>query len=344
MLKSDKLVSFFLCIAICFTNCRPPERRGEVVPDFVSGVYVTNEGNFQFGNSTISYFDEQSRHVTNDVFSASNGFSLGDVCQSMVQIGAHYYIVVNGSGRVEVVDTANFKVVKTITGCQSPRYILPVSSTKAYLTDLYDNKVHIVNLATNEITGSIYIPTWTEALVYENNKVYVSAPHSKYVFIVDPLQDVIIDTIETGEGVNSMVLDKNNALWLLSNGDLGVHPPFLAKVNVNTDEIIFKEILDHPGGGLTCSNNLETLYWLERGVVKLSVDSIVSKRSTIIPEGTHNWYAIGIHPFTEDIYVSDAFDYVQSSEVFIYTKEGVQKSTFTTGIISGGFSFKISGQ
>ncbi|MBC7487295.1 MAG: hypothetical protein H7282_11145 [Cytophagaceae bacterium] len=340
MLRYNKIAGVVLYIVLSFTNCRPPERRGEVVPYFVSGVYVTNEGNFQFGNSTISYRDEQTEHVTNDVFSAANGFSLGDVCQSMIQIGAYYYIVVNGSGRVEVVDTSDFKVVKTITGCQSPRYILPVSPTKAYLTDLYDNKVHIVNLATKEITGSIYIPTWTEALVYANNKVYISAPHSKYVFIVDPSQDAVIDTIITGEGVGSMVLDKNNTLWLLSNGDLGVHDPFLAKVDVNTDKIILQEILDHPGGGLTCSDDLATLYWLDGGVVRLPVDSVVSKRSTIIAKGTHNWYGLGIHPFTEDVYVSDAFDYVQSSEIFIYTKDGLQKSTFTTGVISGGFWFK----
>jgi DNA-binding beta-propeller fold protein YncE len=344
MLRYYKIAGVVLCIVFSFTQCRPPERRGEVVPEFVSGVYVTNEGNYQFGNSSVSYLDQQTGHVTHDVFLAANGFSMGDVCQSMIRIGAHYYLVMNGSGRVEVVDTADFKVVKTITGCQSPRYILPLSATKGYLTDLYDNKVHILNLATNEITGSISIPTWTEALVYANNKVYVSAPHSKYVFIVDPLHNVITDSIEAGEGISSMVLDKNNSLWLLSNGDLGAHDPFVAKVDIATDQIIFQETLDHAAGNLTCSDDKAILYWLEDGVVKLPVDSAVAKRTTIIAKGSHNWYGLGVHPFTEDIYVSDALSYLEDSEVFIYSKEGVQKSTFTTGIISGGFWFKISGQ
>jgi DNA-binding beta-propeller fold protein YncE len=340
MLRYYKIACVVLYIVLSFTNCRPPERRAELVPAFVSGVYVTNEGNFQFGNSTISYLDEQSGHVTHDVFSAANGFDLGDVCQSMIRIGAYYYIVVNGSGRVEVVDTTDFKVFKTITGCQSPRYILPLSSSKAYLTDLYDNKVHIVNLATNEITGGISIPTWTEALVYANNKVYVSAPHSKFVFIIDPVQDLIIDTIEVGEGVGSMVLDKNNALWLLSDGDLGVHVPFLAQVDVSTDQIVLQETLDHPAGGLISSDDKVTLYWLENGVVKLPVDSAFSKRTTIVSKGSHNWHALGIHPLTEEVYVSDAYDYLQDSDIFIFTKEGLQKSSFTAGVISGGFWFK----
>lgn len=340
MLRYFKIVCSVLCTVAFLTNCRPPERKSEVVPEFVSGVYVTNEGNFQFGNSSVSYLDERSGHVTHDVFSAANGFDLGDVCQSMINIGAYYYIVVNGSGRVEVVDTASFKVVKTITGCQSPRYLIPLSSTKAYLTDLYDNKVHIINLATHEISGSISIATWTEALVYANNKVYVSAPHSQYVFIIDPLQDRVIDSIDVGKGIGSMVLDKNNKLWLLSNGDLGTQDPFLAQVDVNTDQIVLQEILDQPGGALTCSDDKATLYWLEAGVVKLPVDSAVSKRKIIIPKGSHNWYGLGVHPFTEDVYVSDAYDYLQDSGIFIFTKEGVQKSTFTAGIISGGFWFK----
>jgi DNA-binding beta-propeller fold protein YncE len=195
MLRFYKIVFVVLFIGSCFTGCKPPQRKQEPLPKQVSGVYVINEGNFQFGNSTISYFSEQTQQVTNDIFFAANQFKLGDVCQSMAAIGAYYYLVVNGSGRIDVVDTTNFRVVKTITGCQSPRYIVPVSSSKAYVTDLYDNAVHILNLVTNEISGSISIATWTEALAYYNGKVYVSAPHSKYVFILDPMLDKVTDTL-----------------------------------------------------------------------------------------------------------------------------------------------------
>ncbi|MDB5273597.1 MAG: hypothetical protein JWO58_1964 [Chitinophagaceae bacterium] len=341
MNRFGKIVCTVLFIGFCLVHCRPPERKTEPVPALVAGVYITNEGNFQFGNGSVSYIDQQTGTVTNDVFYAANQFKLGDVCQSMTNIGAYYYIVVNGSGRVEVVDTATFKVVKTITGCQSPRYMVPVSSMKAYLTDLYDNKVHIVDLITNEISGGISIPTWTEALVYSHNKVYVSAPHSKYVFIIDPSSDQVIDTIESGEGVNSMLVDKNDFLWLLSDGDLGAHFSFLAKVDMNNETILHQDTLAQPADRLTCSLDKSVLYWLEEGVVKLPVDSAVTQRTEIIAKGTHNWYGLGVHPFTEDVYVSDAFDYLQNSEVFVYSSQGIQKSTFNTGIVSGGFYFKM---
>ncbi|HSZ72816.1 MAG TPA: DUF5074 domain-containing protein, partial [Cytophagaceae bacterium] len=332
-----------LFIGSCFTECRPPERKQEPVPKVISGVYVTNEGNFQFGNSSVSYRDAQTGIVTSDIFFAANQVSLGDVCQSMINIGPYYYVVVNGSGIVEVVDTASFKSVKKITGCQSPRYIVPLSSTKAYITDLYDNEIHILNLMTNEISGHIAIPTWTEALLYANNKVYVSAPHSKYVLIVNPQSDQVVDTIETGEGVNSMVLDKYNTLWLLSDGDLGVRAPFIARVNITTDTIISQVQLDHSADRLACSGDKSVLYWLEQGVVRLPVDSSITQRTEIIPAGSHNWYGLGIHPFNEEVYVSDAFDYLQKSEVFIFNKEGIQQATFLAGIISGGFYFKSNG-
>lgn len=340
MIRSIGITSIVFWVTFVLTQCRPPEKKTEVVPDFVSGVYVINEGIFQVGNSSISYFDERNGHLTNDVFFAANGYELGDVCQYMIQIGAYYYIVVNGSGRIEVVDASTFKVVTAITECQSPRYILPLSSSKAYVTDLYDNKVHVLNLATQEITGHISIPTWTESIVYANDKVFVSAPASEYLLIIDPTKDALIDSIEVGQGVSSMVVDKNNKLWVLSNGNLGANSSFIAKINVSNNEVELLQNLDHRAESLRCSGDLANLYWLEEGVVKLHVDSIVSYRKKIVAKGSHSWYGLGIHPFTNDVYVSDVYDFLQNSDVFIYSQEGNYKFKFRAGLVSNGFCFK----
>ena len=59
------------------------------------GVFIVNEGNFNFGNASLSYYDVGSGRVENSVFSRANGMSLGDVAQSMTVHGGRGYIAVN---------------------------------------------------------------------------------------------------------------------------------------------------------------------------------------------------------------------------------------------------------
>ena len=48
-----------------------------------SRLFITNEGNFQYGNATLSYYDPATKKVENEVFYRANAMKLGDVAQSM---------------------------------------------------------------------------------------------------------------------------------------------------------------------------------------------------------------------------------------------------------------------
>ena len=45
------------------------------------GLFICNEGNFQYGNATLSYYDPTSKTVQNEVFYRANAMKLGDVAQ-----------------------------------------------------------------------------------------------------------------------------------------------------------------------------------------------------------------------------------------------------------------------
>ena len=41
------------------------------------GLFITCEGNFQYGNATLSYYDPDGGKVQNEVFYRANGMKLG---------------------------------------------------------------------------------------------------------------------------------------------------------------------------------------------------------------------------------------------------------------------------
>ena len=79
------------------------------------GLFITNEGNFQYGNATLSYYDPATKKVENEVFYRANAMKLGDVAQSMTTHNDLGWIVVNNSHVVFAIDLGTFKEVGRIT-------------------------------------------------------------------------------------------------------------------------------------------------------------------------------------------------------------------------------------
>ena len=145
-----------------------------------NGLFVINEGNFQYGNASLSFYNPVDNEVDNEVFFRANGMKLGDVAQSMTIHGDKGWIVVNNSHVIFAIDTKTFKETGRIENLTSPRYIHFVSDTKAYVTQLWDNKIFIVDPRRYEIIGYINVPEMdmqtgsTEYMVQVGRYVYCS--------------------------------------------------------------------------------------------------------------------------------------------------------------------------
>ena len=74
------------------------------IGSFANGTFVLHEGNFQGGNASLSFLNNFTGIMSNGVFTAVNSIPLGDVGQSMTIWDDKGYIVVNNSGKIEVVD------------------------------------------------------------------------------------------------------------------------------------------------------------------------------------------------------------------------------------------------
>ena len=142
------------------------------------GLFIINEGNFQYGNASLCYYDPATKEVQTEVFLRANGFKLGDVAQSMTVRDGRGWIVVNNSHVIFAIDADNCRETGRIEGFTSPRYIHFVSDDKAYVSQIWDNRIAIVDPRRYEITGYIEVPDMamasgsTEQMVQIGQYVY----------------------------------------------------------------------------------------------------------------------------------------------------------------------------
>lgn len=188
------------------------------------GLFITNEGNFMYGNASLSYYDPEKKHVENEVFARANAIKLGDVAQSMVIRNGIGWIVVNNSGVIYAIDINTFKEVGRITGFTSPRYIHFLSDEKAYVTQIWDPRIYIVNPKTYQITG--YVETdmdfetgSTEQMVQYDKYVFTNCwSYQNRILVIDTETDKVCDQITVGIQPTSLVMDKYNKIWTVTDG------------------------------------------------------------------------------------------------------------------------------
>lgn len=309
-----------------------------------SKVFITNEGNFGNNNASVSLFQLSNNQVVSDIYKTQNNNAvLGDVCQSMSKINNKYYIVVNNSGKIVIVNPDDFKLITTITGLNSPRYILPVTFNKAYVSDLSAGSISIIDLNTNTKTGSIPCSGWTEQMTVIYNKAFITNNNSGYTYVVNTINDQITDSINVGPFAGSIVTDKNSKIWILSGGSSSSSiPGKLTRIDPVTlsVELSLPFVTSDSPGNLCINTTKDTLYFLNKNVYRMPVNATALPSSAFITGTSNTFYGLGISDKDKNIYVSDAVDYIQKSTIMVFSPGGQMITSFKAGINASGFYFE----
>jgi YVTN family beta-propeller protein len=339
------LLLIFLAFSLTFlTSCNKTQPTQEVtdLPISSGAVMFINEGNYTYGNASISYYNPPNESFYEDIYQTQNSRPLGDVAQSMVSIGGYGYVVVNNSNKIEVVDLLDFKNVATITSLTSPRYLLPLDNGRAYVSDIYGDKLSIINTNNNTITGTITLPGWTEQMVLANGLAFVANYDSMRVEVIDPATDTKVSHINVEGHPMEMVLDGQGQIWVLGQKD-GIDAAALTRINPtnNATEQTLNFLLTESPSHLIADPNGTNLYYLNTGgIYKLASTSTTLPDAPIIAKGTRNYYAIGISPDNGTLYASDALDFNQRSDVYVFDLSTLAEvKQLKGGIITGGFYF-----
>lgn len=322
----------------------PDKSNSTIITTGQNAVYIINEGNFQFGNASVSYFADGMTHAVEDLFQPANNRPLGDVCQSMYLFNNKSYVVLNNSSKIEVVNQNNFVSDAVITGINSPRYFLPVSKSKAYITDLYSNKISIANLSNNTIIGTIACAGWTEEMALAFGKAFVTNQKSNKLYVINTITDVITDSILIGYGSNSIVEDKNGKLWVLCSGSASSNEKAslhcINAINHSVERtLMFNNSTELPYK-LAINGSSDTLYYLNKDIYRFGITDTNLPTTPFIAQNSRKFYGLGINPNNGHVYVADAIDYVQRGKVYIYKPDGMLFTSFLAGIIPADFYFR----
>ena len=384
-MKRNHLFLLLVLAAILFA-CKPDpvdpvdpvDPSDTIQPVERKGVFVLNEGNYQYSNASLSFYDPETDSVVNNLFYKANNAPIGDVAQSMALVDGMLYIVVNNSNYIYKVDanTIACDITKPfkLTDFYSPREMHVVAPNKAYVSDLIGTNLWIINPQEMTHTGTVAMGNTTEKMLQVGNELYVSNwsyyyinaySHDSYntVQVVDLNNDVKVADIEVGKEPNTMVADKNGHVWVLCEGrswddeanEEGIpygENPTLWEIDPMLKTAICRYEFKGPyedddeikGVATTLRANLagDKFYMIYNNEVRrfdLATMSLTDD-FRITPEAQGLFYNMAVDPRTGDLYVTDAKNYIMDGTVYRYNEDGVLLTSFKAGIIPSAMLFK----
>ena len=353
-----KLVSLVFVATGILTSCSSDE--SPVSPEvsqttYDNGILVLNEGNFEAGNSTISYIGSEKTQITHQIFRKENdGEVLGDTGQNLAFYKDYAFIIMNVSNAVVVVDRNSFKHIVTIKeNLDNPRFIT-FAEGKAFVTnwgdgtDPNDDFISVFNAETFASLNKITVPEGPERIVAGSGRVFAAHKGgfnvNDKISVIDPVKSEFILTLTTGDHPNSLLIEGDH-LWVLSGGK-----PFysdnesagtLSQIDLATLEVVrkftFPNTTDHPAN-LDLEN--DRLYYTLGSNIYSFGKSETSLPATPVFELEGSEILYGFEVDNGNIYAASAnYDFSGDGKLFVYDLTGNLLNTFSTGVNPNGIYF-----
>jgi hypothetical protein len=351
-MKNFKVLAFLSLLfatTLLMSSCDDTEDNPD--GEYKSGIWVANQGAFQTGTGTVTFIDRDSLLAKQNIFEAVNGRQIGNVLQSITIHNGRAYLVVNNASKVEVVDAETFKEIGVITGVDLPRYFIGVSETRGYLSGWgatgTDGYIKTIDLETLTVLNTTSTGAGTERMVRFGN--YIFATNSggfgkdSTVVVFDIQTNTVARKIELADNPQSLVLDKNDQLWVLCSGYSDWLNPAnstngqIAKINPVSFNI--EKTMDIGGNGAVdlVYDNANALYFSFWGAIyRQNISNAIFDNHVFV---NRYFYGLGYDPYSGYLNFADAGNFASEGQIIRYNLSGNAVDSFAVGIIPGNFAF-----
>jgi hypothetical protein len=347
------LIALLCLLQVACVKDKPPTVSMSVPQTNNGNVFILCEGRYKAGDASLFAYTPTLHTVYGDLYQAANGIPVGDVLQSMVAINGKYYLCVNGSNKIAVIDTHSYKVITNIMVTE-PRYILPVNQTKAYVSRLYSNKIYVLDPVADAITDSFSMPyVSTEGMLLYNGAAFLCPwdTTNQNIYTINPSSNSVLQSIKVGGYAPLALLqDKEQMLWVLA----GAYPnktSSLTRIDPSSGRTLASYTFPAAADPIKPVFNAtkDTLYFVEadynggttnNGIFRMGIhDAGLPAKAFVPARPLQYFYACGIDPVSGHIYIADPKGFIQSGEVYVYQPDGMAIDSFTVGIGPGNFYF-----
>lgn len=339
-------LSLALVALLALASCRKDNPLLVQYP-YEAGIFVTNEGPFQNGTGTITWYHPDSAQARQQIFQQANGgIPLGNIVQSLAFGDSLGYVVVNNASKVVVVRAHTFEQVGVIENVMLPRYLL-VDGATGYLSqwgsDGLSGSIAVVDLSTRQVTDTIVTGQGAERMLRIGSRLYVTNAggfgKDSTLAVIDLNTRQLSHHIEVGPNPNSLVQDRNGDLWVLCGGDWATGAAGRL-VHLSNDTLVQQFALPTGSGRLVIDGAGTTLYFIYGfggAVWRHAVDASALEAEAFI-DGS--WYSLGFDASREWLLAADAGDFTSNGTVYVYTTTGTLVDSFEAGIIPGNFAVR----
>lgn len=304
--------------------------------------YILNSGEWNENNSTLDYFNNETKELSENVFQKLNGKGLGDTANDLLIYGSKMYIAVNISGQIQITDLKG-ESLKTITpgndgsSTAGPRHFT-ADGGKVYVS-LYDGYVARIDTTSLEIEAKVKVGIGVEQICITDKKLYAAISTNPNPSNL--VQEISLGDFKEAKDINvvanpvSIKADKNGMLYVLSWGDAADgYMNKLVKLNPQTGDTT--NILTN--GSIRMSQEGDHLYLISSVIENwMPVSTEFIKYNTVTGKFEDKPYVnadvnvkdaqcVDVNPISGDVYILSG-SYVANGDLFIISKDGALLKT-----------------